>query len=505
MSLASRVAAASRDARTTFYVSWNALFSLGVFVAALAGPGLNPRPLYLGLLMAICSTPLLWLRQLNGRFVLLSVFLLAYFYFYGAADLVALFAEHVSTGASGLLSLAEITILAAALMAVGGYRLALGLHSTRDPAPVARDYPPSLVIGAGLVLWIAGMAGVWWWQVHFQNDAVTLNEGINSNAILLGVLARMLEPLGAVMLAYGLAVTRSRLLLLVVIGLLAAQAMVGFIGDSKETAMRGVIILIMAAFLIDGRIARGWITVLVAFAVLVFPIFQAYRAEVMHVRGMSRADAASDILRSIKLAMGARDKVERSFNEDYKVPSFIERTALKPTLELFIDKTGVKAPFQDGHTLGLYFTGFVPRFIWPDKPAASIGQLMNREFRVSEDPNTYISTTFLGEFYWNFGYAGALLGMLGYGFLLGFINARCDLSERRTLTRLLVLVTVIYISIVRFEGSLALQYILLTRSLILIGLMHLLFARVPVSGREAAGREAAAAPAPLIHAPQLLR
>ncbi len=186
------------------------------------------------------------------------------------------------------------------------------------------------------------------------------------------------------------------------------------------------------------------------------------------------------------------------------MPTFIERSALKPTMEMFIEQTGTMAEFQHGYTLYLYFTGFVPRFIWPDKPDSSVGKIVNRDYHVSENPDTYISATHLGEFYWNFGWPGIVAGMLVFGALLGFINGRCDLSEKRTLTRLLVLITTIYATIVRFEGSIALEYIVLTRSLLIIWVLHLLFARIPVAG---VGRRADESPEPhpLIHAPQLLR
>jgi len=503
----------SPASRATLYFMCNVGFSLLVMLAAATGPDGNPRIPYLCLLMAVCSLPILWMRELNGRYVLLTAFLAAYLFFYGAADFSALLAERTTTNSRGILSAAELTVLAGGLLTVLGYRLGLLTRGTRAAARPAHDYPPRLVLAAGLVLWTLGTLGVWIWQVKIQTNAVTMSKEYGSFTLLAAVIARMLQPLGMIMLAYAWVANRSRWLLLLLAGLVCIEVFVGFVGDSKETAMRGVIILIMAVFLLQGRVSRVWLSVLVAFAVLAYPVFQAYRAEVMHMRGISRADAASDVLHSLKLALGARGKMDRKFSSDYNAPDFIGRTSLKPTIELLIAKTGDAAPFQHGYTLWLYFTGFVPRFIWPDKPDSSVGQLMNRQFRVSEDPDTYISATHLGELYWNFGYAGVALGMLCLGAMLGFINARCDLSERRSLTRLLVLVTTVYAAIVRFEGSIALEYIVFTRSLALIWIMHLLFARQPAAGRAAgsetgsqAGGEAAyPPPRPLIHAPQLMR
>ncbi len=63
---------------------------------------------------------------------------------------------------------------------------------------------------------------------------------------------------------------------------------------------------------------KGWLLAGFAFVVLAFPVFQAYRAEVIGIRGISRAAAAQDIGRSIKLAMGAKQKVQTTYSEDYQ-------------------------------------------------------------------------------------------------------------------------------------------------------------------------------------------
>ena len=358
---------------------------------------------------------------------------------------------------------------------------------------------------AGVALWAIGTFAVWIWQVKFQINAVTLNKEFGGGTLLMLIVARMLQPLGTIMLAYALVQTRSKWVLMLVLATIAVQMVVGFIGDSKETAMRGVIILIMAGVLLEGKLPKAWFALAIAFVTLAFPLYQGYRAEVIGMRGMSRSDAAADFGRSLDLALKGKGKVEQGKSEDYRAPSFLQRSALKPTMELLIAKTGSVAPFQKGYTLTLFFYGFVPRFIWPDKPDSSVGQLMNRQFHVSEDPRTYISATHLGEFYWNFGWPGIVAGMLAFGFMLGFINSKCDLSERRTLTRLLVLVTVIYATIVRFEGSIALEYIVLMRSLAIIWVMHMLFARVRVGALEATPAALEARPGGAIYAPQLMR
>jgi hypothetical protein len=83
----------------------------------------------------------------------------------------------------------------------------------------------------------------------------------------------------------------------------------------------------------------------------------------------------------------------------------------------------------------------------------------------------------LGELYWNFGVAGALIGMLLLGLLLGWINGVCDMSTGASVTRLLILATTIYQTAVRFEGSVAAEYAVWIRSIVGILILHRLFAR----------------------------
>jgi hypothetical protein len=206
-------------------------------------------------------------------------------------------------------------------------------------------------------------------------------------------------------------------------------------------------------------------------------VYQAYRAEIIMARGESRADAAKNIIRSLSIALASKEKVNTGSGGTERAQTFLERASLKGNLELILQRVGSSVEYQRGGTLWQFFTFFIPRVVWPDKPDSSAGQLFNREFHISEDERTYISPTHLGELYWNFGWPGVFLGMPMIGFLLGFVSSRCDLRNRRSITRLLVLVATIYAGCVRFEGSIALEYIVWIRTLMVIGLLHLIFAR----------------------------
>jgi len=143
---------------------------------------------------------------------------------------------------------------------------------------------------------------------------------------------------------------------------------------------------------------------------------------------------------------------------------------------MIVQGTENGVPFQHGYTLTPIISSFVPRIIWPDKPDVPVGRMVNKAFHVTEQEETYISPSHLGELYWNFGWSGVVVGMTIIGALSGFIS-RFNLREVKTMTRLLVMALTVEFVIHGFEGSLSGSYVVWLRSLAAVGLMHLAFAR----------------------------
>ena len=100
----------------------------------------------------------------------------------------------------------------------------------------------------------------------------------------------------------------------------------------------------------------------------------------------------------------------------------------------------------------------MPRIIWPGKPDIEVGQLVNNAFHVSQEAAAHISPSHLGELYWIFGWTRVVLGMPLIGFLFGFIGARFNLREGRTVTRLLVTVVTFHYLVQGIEGTIAVSY-----------------------------------------------
>jgi hypothetical protein len=187
---------------------------------------------------------------------------------------------------------------------------------------------------------------------------------------------------------------------------------------------------------------------------------------------------------------------------------FLGRASMKPMEELIVMKTGKDVQFQNGYTLAPLLTMFIPRIVWPDKPDVQAGLVVNSVFRISDSPDTYISPSHLGELYWNFGWGGAVFGMLTIGLTLGYVGSRFALDKAVTLTRIMIAIVTLRLLVIGFESSIAAQYVVWVRSVGAIGLLHFIFARQPaaIPGETGQSRqpEPAASPVPL-RFPHLMR
>ncbi len=80
--------------------------------------------------------------------------------------------------------------------------------------------------------------------------------------------------------------------------------------------------------------------------------------------------------------------------------------------------------YWDGATYKTLFIGWIPRFIWREKPQERWGNEFGRRFLIigSDTYTTSINIPWITEMYANFGRTGVLLGMLLAGLFLGFFE-----------------------------------------------------------------------------------
>ena len=482
--------------RYALYGAANFAFALVLAVGYALNSAAAPHFLYLFLIFGLCSSVILVIDQLNGRYALLALFAVDYFVCYGAIDVIQLFSGTIALPIESdgdLLSKTEAVILVGGFVLVCAYRLVVFAADMKRSGRVAKDWSALTILVVGPVAWAIGTYATYDWYVHIVTD--TTNEavlkGLRSVGTLVAsayILMQMLQPIGVLLIAYAWRSFARRSMLPVVIAMVILQVALGFVTDMKGTAMIGGVLVIMTCVLVDGRLPKSWLAGFVIFVMLVFPVFQAYRIAIHGDRGVARTAVIANFGKVLELTLSQTEKLNTG---NHRAQTFLERSSVKGSAQMIVEGTGIKADFQHGHTLTPILAAFVPRIFWPDKPDIPTGQLLNKEFHVSEGTDVYLSPSHLGELYWNFGWPGVVGGMALIGALLGWVGAFFNLSQHRTVTRILVTVVTIKQLIVGFEGVIAPLYVVWLRSLAGIGVLHLIFARVPaVSGMFAPQRAA---------------
>lgn len=478
--------------------NWPLFTVLNVLLLALLGVGVGTHPqslatlaIYVQLLGFLCTLPLCWSASLRGPMALLLLLEGMLFLHFGLRDVVGLLAGlPFPPRPDGLFSGGEIAALLSAICVLLGYAAVTALAPGRSASALANDWSPAGVRWLGVIAWVAGYA------INAQHlfTVADLNAGVVESNPFAGVLSllRFLHPVGSALLVYQLVARKDRAMLPLLLLTFAFDVVLGYLGDSKETAFRGVFIYLMGLLLLRDRIPLLRGVLLMVLAGATFSYFAAYR-DTLASSGETRVAAAGklgQILGGIASEMSPAERVVRGL--DY----FSERASLKGNLDLIVARTGTVVPFQRGGTLvGVLYT-FLPRYLFPDKPDTSTGRLFNAQFAVSAVATTYISQGINGELYWNFGWPGLILGMLCVGGLLGYVNHMLDLGLRTNAPRFVFLIVTAYLLCVRFEGNVSTEYTYWLRALVLLWLVHRLMPKA-----KAAAAMAAAAAAPYARMP----
>lgn len=451
--------------------------------AAIGGSSLAKLP-YVALMFALCSSPIAFVGRLNGAFAMLGVAMAAFFFKFAMLDAVSLVSPPLlATSSDSILDGGEIILFLAALMQVVGFHIGARILASRTNGRIAKDWPESLLVPAGLLLWSLGCGANLYQNLIIQvgsSDAV-----VKASFTKLGVwgtsglmLVNYAGPLGIVILAYWWASARRRYGNALMLGIIVAQFAVGWAVDTKEVAVNAPMVMLLTRFVVQGKIPVRWLVCSILGIVLVFPILTAKRAittEALHLTNVQALPRAGEILwraiteRNAALAGKYAGKTQ----------TFLERATDKGSVELFVERVGNSQPYKMGATFLPMLYVFIPRLVFSDKPGGNSAQTFNRDFHLSEDPDTYMSPSHVGELYWNFGILGEVAGMLMIGILLGFVCARFDLSKQTSLTRVLVIIVTLYELVARAGGQIELEYVLWARTLLLIGILHWLFARYP--------------------------
>jgi hypothetical protein len=75
-------------------------------------------------------------------------------------------------------------------------------------------------------------------------------------------------------------------------------------------------------------------------------------------------------------------------------------------------------PYQGGWTIGYIFLSYVPRIVWADKPDMTTGLWVTANFGSGPGIASHTAPSWMGELYFNFGWAGIVIGMIIMGIFM---------------------------------------------------------------------------------------
>jgi hypothetical protein len=471
--------------RGRIYAFLNIIVLLAAVFGVMFGNASAGSATYACVLFMLCSVPALWLQRFNDRYALLAIFMGVYFLLFGALSLrnVLLGPDVVAVAdrQDAFMTAAQIAVILGAALVLAGYRFGSSLVRPRERSEATTDFSNFAIVGIGLLCWTLGSAAQVYYAIFVvpENTTWAARHGFEIMGPLLTfavMLANLVQPFGVVVLAYGYAKNRTAFWLGLVVAMVFLQLVLGFITDTKGTALMGILLVAITQTLWDNKLPKGWMAVLLVFAILIFPVLQAERV-VRGERGYNRAQAFEHVTEVLAYAWESRQRVNEG-QSTRRAQTFLERSSGEASLEPLFERVGVDTPFLNGATLVELPYAFIPRLLVPDKKSIALGQLYNHVFlHAASDDFTYISVSVLGEFYWNFGWPGVVGGTLLTGLIMGITGAKSSLAEVPSLTRLLILLVSIMQLCFGFGGSIGVSYVLWLRAVAAIGLMHALFTR----------------------------
>jgi hypothetical protein len=396
---------------------------------------------------------------------------------FGILDYISLFADqtfriYTSTSRIPRTALADVVILTGIASLFTSYLAASAFWRRRGIKKLPPEWKYNVAVRFGFLCWVIGIAA------HFVLQFVYWTTGPEEIGIASHLVSNLyyLANLGGIIIVVtALSNQNVKLAWIFLVIMVSVEFVFGFLGDTKEVSFRLAVMVLITLFFFRGRIS--WM--LIALMVLVFipyhSLFKIYRVQVIQVREQSALDSIYSLDKSIETVTKGAEKEKDAALKSFFF--FLDRVDGRKYIEIITQKTGVQVPFLHGETFISFFYSFIPRLIWPEKPQLLLGQLMNKTFKLSASPKTFVPSTLLGEFYWNFGIAGVIFGMALVGILFAIINDAFMSSENVSTVGMLVMLSAFYFLVMRFETGFSAQYSQFTRVVFMIGLMAFLFKR----------------------------
>ena len=466
------------------------LFAMVILFVALSKDSVSlERVLYQVALFGMCCGTFLLCRR-DSELRLLALFVPFYYLLFGAAELITWFFPlryvlYEGTEKLRKSGFSDILILLGGISMVAGYLINRAMFPPGGGGWFRREWNETTAYWAGILIWIIGTIALIIVHIVYESTGKTVD--MTSLVISNG---SYLSLLGGIIMTY-LAYTAkaNRLVWLTLIAMVGFELILGFAGNWKEISFRLPLIIVISGFLLKGKL-RIKLALIIAICFIPYQAaFNIYRTNVIMAKHRTYLEAIESSQRSVEeVQSGVRQ--DRGMIVRAAIIA-VDRVDCRKYIDILVNSLGTKRPYKNGATLAYALYSFVPKMIWPEKPQGTTGQMFNREFGLSASPLTFVPTTLIGDFYWNFGMAGGIIGMFVFGAILSIIGSRCSLDRLPTVGRFLFLLVTVYVFVLRFEDNFAVDVHHFARMAVIIFVLDRIMVnmRLSVPKRRFAGND----------------
>ena len=433
------------------------VLELILFLSALAsGAGAEDLPVLLLALITVLvgAGPVLFnmVQSAHGRQILITLMAASWMVYIAVPVFTQYFllrgvavpgSFRLSSFAPGDVAHAQLVALLGLAMLLFGFYLPLGrLAASVIPKP-SREWPASAALVVGLLTLTFG------WLVYIPGQLGLLPS--RGGAAIMGTITSG-SSFGIALLALTWLRHRRREALLLLAIVVPLAMLFNFFTGSKRLVLTPPFMIALAYIVYERRIRVSWLAAGLAALVVLYPLANAYRVVVNPLRGGRFASFVQSPGQALERLSEATQNVDFDSYVAQGLASTGSRLDGLGVLAQIVKDTPERVPFQGGWTLGYIALSYIPRIIWADKPEMTIGIWVSQSYGDPNDPYTHVGPTWIGEFFFNFGYFGVGLGMFVLGFLARIAQERLFFWNA-TIPALFGAVVVLYVTCRSVQGG----------------------------------------------------
>ena len=369
----------------------------------------------------LCFITLDRLRPLEQRNLLMSLFSFAYlmvlvmpvFVFYlGDAGYMP---EHLAnpvplTPRAVMYGVIAATVGYVALLV--GYLFPVGGAVARFVPQMRREWSHETTLVVALVIIPIG------WAVRLASELHLIPERAGSG--VLGALVYFMD-FGIALLALSYYRYRSRAALLLLLTFLPPTMIFGFFTGSKSAVLRPMVMVVVVHILDARRLRAWWVVGFLLVMAFFYPISEVYRGYAWG-RKLSAVEVIANPGRVFRIIERFSEATTTTEHLESGFAGTTERLNGLGILSVIVRDAGTRVPFQGGWTIGYVPLSFVPRLVWSGKPKFETGQWVTSHFGPGPEIESSTGATWIGEFYYNFGWPGVAIGMFVLGIWFRFLQ-----------------------------------------------------------------------------------